>query len=393
MARRLDTRWGEGYNRPWHSTGGGAGNSMKSLGFCAALALVASIATVAQNTSTKASMQASMQAPAPRPGQPVRAGTRSASAQPLPQSRPHRALVGTPGLRGLLLRVPRHRQARRPTSASRRLIGASSGSVGANWQDWERVAEMLESRRDAAATKPTRFPTDDERAAAAAWIRASLKAYEAAHAGEPGRVTVRRLTSAEYAYAIRDLTGIDIKVGIDASSDSVGGEGFANFGDVQFVQDASIERYLEAAKQVADHAVIGAGPLEFYADAGKTGLELSALEPHQRALRDEGLPRRLGRRRTPVRPRALRQGVLRRVVLQAPRRARRSGRDDSRTRGEGRHHRPLRRAHLDGRQQAEHRLSDARRRSTAGRSCRRRPPTSRRRSPRRAPAATSSTRR
>ena len=88
---------------------------------------------------------------------------------------------------------------------------------------------------------------------------------------------MRRLTSAEYAYAIRDLTGVDIKVGVDASSDAVGGEGFANFGDVQFVQDASVERYLEAAKQVADHAVIGAGPLDFYADPGKTGLELSAL--------------------------------------------------------------------------------------------------------------------
>ena len=39
----------------------------------------------------------------------------------------------------------------------------------------------------------------------------------------------------------------------------------------------SVERYLEAAKLVADHAVIGAGPLEFFADTGKTGLELSAL--------------------------------------------------------------------------------------------------------------------
>ena len=122
----------------------------------------------------------------------------------------------------------------------------------------------------------------------------SLKAYEAAHAGEPGRVTVRRLTSAEYAYAIRDLTGIDVKVGIDASSDSVGGEGFANFGDVQFVQDESVERYLEAAKLVADHAVVGAGPLEFYADPGRTGLELSALDRINDALRDEGLSRGLG---------------------------------------------------------------------------------------------------
>ena len=125
-------------------------------------------------------------------------------------------------------------------------------------------------------------------------------------------------------------------------------------------EDASIERYLEAAKLVADHAVVGAGPLEFYADPGKTGLELSALEPHQRPLCDEGLSRRVGRRRTAVRARTVRQGLLRRVVLQAPRRARRSHRDDSRARGEGRHHRPLCRAHLDGGQQAEHRVSDAR---------------------------------
>ena len=121
------------------------------------------------------------------------------------------------------------------------------------------------------------FPSDAQRAEAVSWIRAAFDRYDAQHAGEPGRVTVRRLTSAEYAYAIRDLTGVDIKVGVDASSDAVGGEGFANFGDVQFVQDASVERYLEAAKQVADHAVIGAGPLDFYADPGKTGLELSAL--------------------------------------------------------------------------------------------------------------------
>jgi Protein of unknown function (DUF1587)/Planctomycete cytochrome C len=149
-------------------------------------------------------------------------------------------------------------------------------SVGADWQDWERVAEMLESDI-MPPLEASEFPADAERAAAIAWIRASLNAYDAEHGGEPGRVTVRRLTSAEYAYAIQDLTGFDLKAGPDPSSDSVGGEGFTNFGDVQFVHDASIERYLEAAKLVADHAVVGAGPLDFYADAGKTGLELSAL--------------------------------------------------------------------------------------------------------------------
>src|SRR6185503_13333534 len=50
-----------------------------------------------------------------------------------------------------------------------------------------------------------------------------------------------------------------------------------NFGDVQFMQDANLERYLAAAKQIADHAVIGSGPIEFYTDPGKTGFEMSAI--------------------------------------------------------------------------------------------------------------------
>ena len=148
--------------------------------------------------------------------------------------------------------------------------------VGAEADAWLKVADMLETGQMPPVGMPS--PGEAERARAVSWIRASLAAYDKGHGGEPGRVTVRRLTSAEYAYAIQDLTGVTVKVGVDASSDSVGGEGFANFGDVQFVQDAVVERYLEAAKQVADHAVIGSGPLAFYIDPGKTGLELRALQ-------------------------------------------------------------------------------------------------------------------
>src|SRR5262249_5887587 len=101
--------------------------------------------------------------------------------------------------------------------------------------------------------------------------------YARKHDGDPGRVTVRRLTSGEYAYTIKDLTGLDLNVGIDSASDSVGGEGFTNFGDVQFMQDANLERYLAAAKIIADHAVIGSGPLEFFPHPGKSGFELSAI--------------------------------------------------------------------------------------------------------------------
>lgn len=151
----------------------------------------------------------------------------------------------------------------------------ANGSVGESFQQWNKVADVLHEKRMPPKGMPQ--PGDEARAQAASWIHDEVKNYIARHDGDPGRVTVRRLTSGEYAYTIRDLTGLDLNVGIDSTSDSVGGEGFTNFGDVQFMQDANLERYLDAAKKVANHAVIGSGPLEFFADPGKTGFELSAI--------------------------------------------------------------------------------------------------------------------
>jgi hypothetical protein len=148
-------------------------------------------------------------------------------------------------------------------------------TVGDGFARWERVAAALDEHRMPPKGLPQ--PPDADRQQAVSWVRAELRAFTNQNAGDPGRVTVRRLTSGEYAYAIHDLTGLDLDLGIDASTDSVGGEGFTNFGDVQFMQDASLERYLAAAKKVADHAVIGSGPIEFFHDPGDTGFEMSAI--------------------------------------------------------------------------------------------------------------------
>jgi mono/diheme cytochrome c family protein len=151
----------------------------------------------------------------------------------------------------------------------------AQASVAETFQQWEKVAVALEEKTMPPKSMPQ--PDDTERAQVVAWIRGELKSYAEKHDGDPGSVTVRRLTSGEYAYTIKDLTGLDVNLGIDSSSDAVGGEGFTNFGDVQFMQDANLERYLAAAKIVANHAVIGAGPLEFFSHPGKSGFELAAV--------------------------------------------------------------------------------------------------------------------
>ncbi len=154
-------------------------------------------------------------------------------------------------------------------------LATGKTALSEGFQQWTRIAAALEGKVMPPAGMPA--PTEEERAEAARWIHSQLSAYAKKHDGEPGRVTVRRLTSGEYAYSLYDLTGYNLDTGIDASSDSVGGEGFSNFGDVQFMQDANLEHYLAAARLVADHAVIGAGPLDFYSDGGKTGFEFSAI--------------------------------------------------------------------------------------------------------------------
>src|SRR5262245_29458029 len=151
----------------------------------------------------------------------------------------------------------------------------AQGVTGDNFRLWQKVVTALEQKLMPPKVMPQ--PSTEERHQALSWIKAEMSAYGDRHDDDPGPVTVRRLTSGEYAYTIKDLTGLDVNAGIDSSTDSVGGEGFTNFGDVQFMQDANLERYLEAAKIIADHAVIGSGPLGFFPDRGKTGFELSAI--------------------------------------------------------------------------------------------------------------------
>lgn len=151
----------------------------------------------------------------------------------------------------------------------------TASPVGDYFQTWQKVSAVLDEGRMPPKGLPQ--PSDDQRHLALSWVRAELTSFANKNAGDPGRVTVRRLTSGEYGYSIHDLTGLDLDLGRDSANDSVGGEGFMNFGDVQFMQDANLERYLETAKLVADHAVIGSGPVQFFEHPGKTGFELSAI--------------------------------------------------------------------------------------------------------------------
>jgi Protein of unknown function (DUF1592)/Protein of unknown function (DUF1588)/Protein of unknown function (DUF1587)/Protein of unknown function (DUF1585)/Protein of unknown function (DUF1595)/Cytochrome C oxidase, cbb3-type, subunit III len=154
------------------------------------------------------------------------------------------------------------------------------------FKSWEKVAGMLAAGR--MPPKDAEQPSAGQRQQMIAEVRGELERAAQEQAGDPGEVALRRLTSAEYAYTIRDLTGLELDLEREFVSDAAGGEGFTNVGTVQFFDDAGMERYLEAAKKVAAHAVIGAGELQFFSDPGKTGLELSAIDRIRKIYRQYG---------------------------------------------------------------------------------------------------------
>ncbi|MCE9568136.1 MAG: DUF1592 domain-containing protein [Planctomycetes bacterium] len=101
-------------------------------------------------------------------------------------------------------------------------------------------------------------PSQAERKQLLDWIKAALDAEAAARAGDPGPVTLRRLSNAEYDNAVRDLTGVDLRPTRvrEFPADSVGGEGFANVGEAMPVTPGLVERYHQAARDIAARAVL-----------------------------------------------------------------------------------------------------------------------------------------
>lgn len=122
---------------------------------------------------------------------------------------------------------------------------------------WQKVKDSIENGdmppKKAKALDPA------EKDGITGWVTHSLDALAEAKSGDPGPVTMRRLTNAEYDNTIRDLTGRDYALAQEFQTDGGGGEGFTNTGDVLFMSPAAIDKYFNAARKLAEHATIMPG--------------------------------------------------------------------------------------------------------------------------------------
>ncbi len=131
---------------------------------------------------------------------------------------------------------------------------AEDPQVAGNFEMWEKVSEAIHGGDMPPEDDPQ--PASAEKEMITKWLAGSLETAARSNAGDPGPVTVRRLTNAEYDNTVRALTGIDYGLAKEFLPDGGGGEGFSNVGDVLFVSPQQIDKYLSAARKLTEHAAI-----------------------------------------------------------------------------------------------------------------------------------------
>jgi len=139
---------------------------------------------------------------------------------------------------------------------------ASAADVSADPIPWQLVADQL--RSGAMPPPGSAQPDDEERSAVRGALRSELLAIAARTAGDPGPVVLRRLSNAEYTASLRDLTGVaTLDPGREFPVDGAAGEGFTNVGQALVMSPEMVDKYLDAAKDVAAHAVLTPDGIRF----------------------------------------------------------------------------------------------------------------------------------
>jgi hypothetical protein len=120
---------------------------------------------------------------------------------------------------------------------------------------WQGVVEQIALGEMPPKNKPQLKPAEREKLLG--WVNDTLDEAARLRAGDPGPVVLRRLNNAEFAYTIRDLTGVPtLDPAKEFPVDSASGEGFMNVGNSLVMSPSLVTKYLDAAKDIAAHAVL-----------------------------------------------------------------------------------------------------------------------------------------
>ncbi len=140
-----------------------------------------------------------------------------------------------------------------------------TSQVADAYPTWKRALSRLEQREMPPANVDQ--PTDAERKQAIQALKDVFMHLAEVHAGDPGPVLLRRLTNAEYDNTIHDLTGVNLRLAREFPGDGAAGEGFTNTGQSLTLSAELLDKYVEAAQQIASRALfLTDGTIAFFAE-------------------------------------------------------------------------------------------------------------------------------
>jgi mono/diheme cytochrome c family protein len=134
-------------------------------------------------------------------------------------------------------------------------------AVVRDFSRWNRVRDRLSAHE--MPPKQATQPPDRARQQVIDWIQTTWTIEARRRDGDPGVVLARRLSNVEYDYTIRDLTGVDIHPAREFPVDPANQAGFDNSGESLTMSPALLNKYLIAARSVADHMFLNAQGLGF----------------------------------------------------------------------------------------------------------------------------------
>jgi hypothetical protein len=139
----------------------------------------------------------------------------------------------------------------------------SMDTVTADFPRWALVMERLTARE--MPPKPVPPPPTEASQQVIAWIQGVRAELIKKSAGDPGVVLARRLSNAEYNYTIRDLTGQDMQLTREFPVDPGNPAGFDNSGESLTMSPPLLNKYLQTAREVANHLVLTPAGIDFAA--------------------------------------------------------------------------------------------------------------------------------
>ncbi len=137
----------------------------------------------------------------------------------------------------------------------------SLDTVTHDFPRWALVMQRLTAQE--MPPKPVPPPPAEARQHVIDWIQAVRAEEVKKNAGDPGLVLPRRLSNAEYNYTIRDLTGQDMQPTREFPVDPANPAGFDNSGESLTMSPALLNKYLQAAREVADHMYLTPDGIDF----------------------------------------------------------------------------------------------------------------------------------